>query len=88
MHDHGKGDLKAEAPEAGAASLLSDYMTREDLAAELGVSKDTLARWHTQRIGPPSVKLGKRTFYRREVVRAWLVDRERGAVARPPKPRK
>ena len=88
MHDHGKGDPKAKAPEAGAAPLLSEFMTGDDLAAELGVGKETLRRWNVQRIGPPSVKLGKRTLYRREAVRSWLVDRERGGVASRPRPRK
>lgn len=87
MDDHAKFERPAApAPES---PLLSEHMSRDDLAAELGVSKDTLARWHSQRIGPPSVKLGKRTLYRREAVREWLIARERGdAALRPPRPRK
>ncbi|MBE5315684.1 MAG: helix-turn-helix domain-containing protein [Xanthomonadales bacterium] len=55
-----------------AAPLLADYLTREQLAAELHVTVRTLARWRWQRIGPPSVLLCGRRLYRRSDVAAWI----------------
>lgn len=75
---------KEQTPGSEAApsgGLLDDWMTREQLALELDVSIDTLKRWQAQRIGPPSVKMGRRTLYRRGAVRDWMVDRETRPVA-------
>jgi excisionase family DNA binding protein len=58
--------------------LLGAWMTRVELAAELGVSIGTVSRWHTEGTGPPFVKVGKKILYRREAVQHWLVARERG----------
>ncbi len=70
----------ARAAERGQQSeaLLSDWMTRAELAAHLDVSEITLSRWQAQGIGPPLAKLGRRVLYRREAVRAWMVKREMG----------
>jgi len=58
-------------------NVLEDWMGRKELASELSISVDTLARWEAQRIGPPCVKIGRRVYYRREAVRDWLVSKER-----------
>ncbi len=60
----------------GDGSVLSDWISREDLALDLGIKVDTLRRWDARRIGPPFAKIGARVMYRREAVRAWLVSRE------------
>lgn len=73
MKDH------AEKAPQGNEPLLADWMTRAELAADLHVSIDTLARWETRRIGPPLVRVGRRVLYRREGVRDWLRKQERGA---------
>ncbi|WP_457646424.1 helix-turn-helix transcriptional regulator [Profundibacter sp.] len=59
------------------AKALSDWISRADLAQELGVTTGTLARWATERTGPPLVRVGRRVFYRRSAVRKWLIERER-----------
>lgn len=64
-----------------AEPLLGEWMERGELAHALGVTTDTLQRWQAQRIGPPSVKLGRKVLYRREAVREWLVSRETRPVA-------
>lgn len=66
----------ASAAESGG--LLDGWMSRAELACELGLSTDTLARWETRRIGPPCVRIGRRIVYRRGAVREWLVGQERG----------
>lgn len=65
----------SDSPEA-ARGLLEDWISRHDLATDLGVSEDTLWRWDMQRTGPPSIKLGRKVYYRRSTVRSWLDARE------------
>lgn len=56
--------------------VLSEWMTRADLACELGLAVDTLAKWATAGIGPVFIRIGARTYYRRSTVRDWLVGLE------------
>lgn len=63
-------------------AVLDGWMTRRELSEALGVTEATLGRWHTQRIGPAAVKIGRRLLYRREAVRQWLIARERTPVAK------
>ena len=56
--------------------LLEDWIGRPDLAQELGLSVDTLARWETRRIGPACVRIGRKVLYRRGAVQEWLRDQE------------
>jgi hypothetical protein len=55
-------------------SLLADYITRPELAEELGVTIRTLERWSQQRIGPPATLGAVR--YRRAAVTAWFLSQE------------
>jgi predicted DNA-binding transcriptional regulator AlpA len=66
---------------AETTPLLSGWLTRPQVAADVGVSVDTLQRWETRRIGPPSVRIGRKVLYRAEAFREWLVSRERGPAA-------
>ncbi|MBN9568193.1 MAG: helix-turn-helix domain-containing protein [Alphaproteobacteria bacterium] len=63
--------------------LLDDWMSRADLAGELGLSEDTLSRWETRRIGPPCVRVGRRVLYRRGAVQEWLRSQEERVLRRP-----
>ena len=62
--------------ESAARSLLEGWISRAELARELGISVDTLARWETSRCGPPLARIGRCVFYRREAVLEWLESRE------------
>ena len=53
-----KIDLKAAAE--GAVGRL----TRKEAAIYLGLAVSTLADWHRKGLGPESVKVGGRRFYR------------------------
>ena len=57
-------------------AVLAGWITRNELARELGITTDTLGRWAAQRKGPAYVKAGRKIFYRRDVVRAWLQSEE------------
>ena len=61
-------------------SLLEDYMTPEELAAELDKSPRTIDRWARLRTGPPKTVIGKKPYYRREAVREWMLNKEREQV--------
>ncbi|KZK95272.1 MULTISPECIES: helix-turn-helix domain-containing protein [unclassified Pseudovibrio] len=65
-------ELEQTEPKA----ILDGWMTRAELAKELGVCVDTLGRWQTMRIGPPCVRTGRRVFYRRASVIEWLKQKE------------
>lgn len=58
-------------------ALLADYLTRDELAAELRVTTRTIARWELQPDGLPSTTLGGRKLYRRASVLAWIEGREK-----------
>jgi hypothetical protein len=68
---------RAATKQTGAtASVLGDYMTREELAAEIGIQPKTLAKWANLRRGPSFVKVGRKVFYRKDAVQAWLRTNE------------
>src|SRR5271167_1139649 len=52
--------------------ILECFLTREQLAAELGKSLRTIDRWEVRRIGPPRVIVGRTIWCRAESVRSWL----------------
>ena len=41
-----------------------------------GVSLRTAQRERAQRLGPPFIKLGRKIFYRKEAIEAWLLAQE------------
>jgi predicted DNA-binding transcriptional regulator AlpA len=69
-------DESSDQPEEQTDSLLDNWLSRADLAKELGVSVDTLGRWESRRTGPICIRLGRRVYYRKSVVREWLCAQE------------
>jgi hypothetical protein len=61
-----------------AGALLDDYMDTAQLAAELGVIPLTIVRWRVAKTGPPVTRIGRRLYYRRSSVRAWMAEQEQG----------
>jgi hypothetical protein len=57
-------------------NLLADFLTQDEVAAELNVCKRTLDRWRRLDDGPPVTKLGRRILYRRASVQKWLAAQE------------
>ncbi len=53
-------------------SILAGLLTPKGLALELGVTERTIARWHQHRIGPPRVRIGRKVYYRKDSVIAWV----------------
>ena len=58
-------------------NLLADLLTQGEAATELKICARTLDRWQRLREGPPITKLGRRRYYRRSSLQAWLIGRER-----------
>ena len=56
-------------------------LTEEQTAQQFSLTVATLRNWRSQRRGPPAVKIGRKCFYRRDTVCAWIASREgaRGA---------
>ncbi len=63
-------------PAAPPVPLMAGWISRLDLARELGLSVDTLRRWDDQRTGPACVRAGRTIYYRRAVVLDWLEKQE------------
>ena len=53
-------------------SILSEYLTKEELAAELHRSIRSVDRWALTGDGPPFIRIGRRSLYRRAAVVEWL----------------
>lgn len=53
-------------------------MITEEVAEEMRVSPNTLAWWRQQGTGPRWYKLGRRVFYDRADVEAWLNEQKNG----------
>ena len=56
--------------------LLGGYVDRDELAEIFKVSPRTICRWASQPAGLPHIRLGARTLFCLELVRAWLAKRE------------
>jgi hypothetical protein len=52
--------------------ILNGYLTREELAAQLGVKPSTLDRWARLRRGPRYIRKSKQRLYHREDAKEWL----------------
>ncbi len=57
-------------------NLLADWITREQLANELGLKTETLGRWEARRVGPPCTRIGRKALYRRASVQDWIRAQE------------
>ena len=68
--------------------LLADHASEEETAAGLGVSKRTLARWRAMRVGPPPAAVGRKWYYKRSSVAAWLDRQERARETEVRTPRR
>jgi hypothetical protein len=67
----------SDSTQQGQSLILVGYLTPQQLAQELGVSKRTLSRWHFRRLGPPRVAIGRKRYYRVHSVSTWLATHER-----------
>jgi hypothetical protein len=57
-------------------AILSEFLTKQELAVELGREMRTLDRWDALGIGPPRTHVGRKVLYRRTSVQRWLAAQE------------
>ena len=71
-------ETSADTPKTrgNEGALLQGWISRTDLAQELGVCEETLRRWADARRGPVFVKAGRKILYRRTAVLDWLEAQE------------
>jgi predicted DNA-binding transcriptional regulator AlpA len=62
-----------------STNVLSDYLTRQELAAQLHKTVRTIDRMTLAGDAPPPTRIGRTTLYRRDAVLAWLRSREQSA---------
>jgi hypothetical protein len=73
-------------------ALDPDFLSQRDLSHLLGFSERKLARLHAMRKGPPRITLGKKVFYYKPAVVAWMVSLQQADTSpkttyRPREPR-
>jgi hypothetical protein len=56
--------------------ILSEFLTKEELATELRRNPRTLDRWEVLGVGPPRTHVGRQVLYRRASVERWLAAQE------------
>lgn len=67
-------------PDSTQPPVLSQYLSRKQLAAELGVTVRTISRWRWERKGPTAHVIGGRIFFKRSDVEAWLEKQREDAA--------
>jgi excisionase family DNA binding protein len=65
-------DNVKEIAMSNSQPILSEFLTTQELATELGLNKRTLDRWHALGTGPPRTRVGRKVLYRRTSVQKWL----------------
>jgi hypothetical protein len=65
--------------------IMDGYISRKDLAAELGVWYETLIGWEKNGKGPPVTRIGRTAMYSRKSLQKWLDAQERDPAARSSK---
>lgn len=56
--------------------ILEDLIEEKDYAAESNRSHRTVQRERALGIGPAFIKIGRKVYYRREAIDAWLRSKE------------
>jgi predicted DNA-binding transcriptional regulator AlpA len=74
--EHEMSELESIATASLSLLESAGLLEKNEIAKELTVSTRTLDRWHTQRIGPPRVQIGRKIFYRRSSLIEWLQAQE------------
>ncbi|MES2292020.1 MAG: helix-turn-helix domain-containing protein [Pseudomonadota bacterium] len=65
-----------------------ELLTEQQTADFLGLAPLTLCNWRSQRRGPAAVKIGRKSFYRRETIMKWIASREGAYSSEPAASRK
>ncbi len=61
--------------------ILKDYISRDQLAEQIGKSVKTLVRWELDGRGPPVTRIGRDVLYFKPSVEKWLRSQEQQPAA-------
>ncbi len=82
--------MKQATATATGGLLFEGYITAMELCKQIGqmkggrpIARRTLERWHSLRVGPPRVRIGRIAVYRVDDVRAWLQEQSSRSRKRP-----
>ena len=56
--------------------IFDDYFEPDEAAAQVGVCRRTLDRWHRLREGPPRTIVGRKILYHKQSLRDWVRAQE------------
>jgi len=76
----------AESEAPNPKQFESDILTPAEVAEMFRVHILTLLRWHNMGQGPPRVKIGRKVFYHRHDVEAYMRAESRKALRRRERP--
>jgi hypothetical protein len=62
-----------------------NFCTEAQVAGELGLKISTMRNWAAKRLGPPRIRVGRKIFYRREALVAWMQSQEKVVAAPAPR---
>ena len=80
MAHYGQQPDQEPVRRSGDMSILEEYVTHTELAAQLGITERTLRLWRARGDAPPITRVGLRVLFHRDDVREWLRSR-RGRAA-------
>jgi len=63
-------------------AILSGFITKAEIAQELGVSERTVERWVRLRLLPQPLKMGRSSLFHREALKEHLLARMEQASSR------
>jgi hypothetical protein len=71
--------ITGRKPQAGTVSTIDpeELIPADETARILHQEPATLTGWRHEGRGPPWVKIGRRCFYRRADIHAWLAEQRR-----------
>jgi predicted DNA-binding transcriptional regulator AlpA len=63
--------------------ITENFLSEPKTAELLGVKVASLRNWSAARKGPPRTKIGRRLFYRRDSLVAWMEAQEKAVTPAP-----
>jgi excisionase family DNA binding protein len=68
--------MPAAEDTASASPIFEGYLSKNELAAQLGRSPRTIDRWALSGQAPAPTRIGRTVLYRRDAVLEWLRNQE------------
>lgn len=76
-HEKTRAPARASSPSVREAANTSELWTIDEVAAYLGVPKQTVYCWRTSGYGPAGFRVGKHLRWRASTVISWTLELER-----------